>query len=137
MTELRCRSAICYCGAGASPDRLADTQIIRVGQAMQFFSYLSDAQVAQVHDASLEILEETGLLVRNEKARRRFAEHGCTVDHDSEMVQLPAAVVEKFRVMVPPTITLRGRDPQFDLAVIGRDDDASIFCREDVAESGE
>ncbi|NNE23368.1 MAG: trimethylamine methyltransferase [Rhizobiales bacterium] len=82
---------------------------------MQYFSYLSDAQIAQVHGASLEILEETGLLVRNEKARRRFAEHGCVVDHDSEMVQLPAAVVERYRAMVPPTITLRGRDPKFDV----------------------
>ena len=82
---------------------------------MQYFSYLTDAQIAQVHDASLEILEETGLVVRNEKARRRFAENGCLVDHDSELVRLPAAVVEKFRALVPPTLTLRGRDPKFDV----------------------
>ncbi len=82
---------------------------------MQYFSYLSDQQVAHVHDASLEILEQTGLLVRNEKARRRFADHGCKVDHDSEIVRLPAAVVERYRVMVPASITLRGRDPQFDI----------------------
>lgn len=82
---------------------------------MQFFHYLSDAEIQYVHDASLEILEETGLLVRNEKARERFAEHGCKVDHASEIVRLPAAVVEKYRVLVPPTITLRGRDPDFDL----------------------
>ena len=82
---------------------------------MQFFSYLSDDDIRYVHDASLEILEETGLLVRNEKARRRFAEHGCNVDHDTEIVKLPAAVVERYRAMVPPTITLRGRDPSTDI----------------------
>ena len=63
----------------------------------------------------LRILDETGLLVRNEKARRRFAENGCPVDHDSEIVKIPPAVVEEFRSMVPPTITLRGRDPATDI----------------------
>ena len=82
---------------------------------MRFFSFLSDDEVAYVHEASLEILAETGLLVRNEKARRRFAEHGAKVDHASEMVRIPAAVVEKYRAMIPPTITLRGRDPAFDI----------------------
>jgi len=50
---------------------------------MQYFSYLSDDDIRYVHEASLEILAETGLLVRNEKARHRFAEHGARVDHDS------------------------------------------------------
>ncbi len=82
---------------------------------MNFFSYLSDDDIQYVHDASLEILEEVGLLVRNEKARKRFAEHGAIVDHETEMVRIPATVVEKYRVMVPPTITLRGRDPAYDV----------------------
>jgi len=82
---------------------------------MKFFSFLSDDEIAYVHEASLEILAETGLLVRNEKARKRFAEHGAKVDHETEMVRIPAAVVEKYRAMVPPTITLRGRDPAYDV----------------------
>ena len=82
---------------------------------MQYFSYLTDDQISRVHEASLEILAETGLLVRNQKARRRFAEHGCNVDHDSEIVKLPPEVVERYRKMVLPTITLRGRDPAYDI----------------------
>ena len=82
---------------------------------MNFFSYLGDDDIRYVHDSSLEILEEVGLLVRNEKARNRFAEHGALVDHETEMVRLPAAVVEKYRALVPPTLTLRGRDPAFDV----------------------
>ncbi len=82
---------------------------------MNFFSYLSNDDIQYVHDASLEILEEVGLLVRNEKARNRFAEHGAIVDHATEMVRIPSAVVEKYRALVPPTITLRGRDPTYDI----------------------
>ncbi|MGR3290306.1 MAG: trimethylamine methyltransferase family protein, partial [Paracoccaceae bacterium] len=82
---------------------------------MNYFSYLTTEEIQYVHDSSLEILAETGLLVRNEKARRRFADHGALVDHETEMVRIPASVVENYRKMVPPTITLRGRDPAFDI----------------------
>ncbi|MDH3760738.1 MAG: trimethylamine methyltransferase family protein [Gammaproteobacteria bacterium] len=82
---------------------------------MDFFSYLSSDDIQYVHDASLEILQEVGLLVRNEKARRRFAEHGAVVDQATEIVRIPASVVEKYRKLVPPTITLRGRDPACDI----------------------
>ncbi len=82
---------------------------------MNYFSYLSDDDIRYVHESSLEILQETGLLVRNKKARKRFAKHGAKVDHETEMVRIPAAVVEKYRSHIPPTITLRGRDPDFDV----------------------
>ncbi len=60
---------------------------------MNYFSYLSDEDISYVHQSSLEILEEVGLLVRNEKARKRFAEHGAIVDHETEIVRIPSAVV--------------------------------------------
>ncbi|MBL6933478.1 MAG: trimethylamine methyltransferase family protein [Rhodospirillales bacterium] len=82
---------------------------------MQYFSFLKSDEINYVHEASLEILEEVGLLVRNEKARNRFAEHGARVDHETERVHIPATIVEKYRAMVPPTMTLRGRDPACDI----------------------
>ena len=82
---------------------------------MEFFTYLTSDDIHYVHESSLEILEEVGLLVRNEKARKRFAEHGAQVDHDTEIVRIPSRVVEKYRSLVPPTIPLRGRDPAFDI----------------------
>lgn len=82
---------------------------------MNYFSLLKPDEIQYVHESSLEILEETGLLVRNEKARHRFAEHGARVDHETEMVRIPSAVVETYRAMIPPTITLRGRDPDYDI----------------------
>jgi len=82
---------------------------------MQYFSFLNDDQARYVHEASLEVLAEAGLIVRNEKARRRFAEFGAVVDHSTELVKIPAPVVEKYRALIPPTITLRGRDPKFDV----------------------
>jgi trimethylamine--corrinoid protein Co-methyltransferase len=71
---------------------------------MQYFSFLNDDQARYVHEASLEVLEEVGLIVRNEKARHRFAEFGADVDQSSELVKIPGPVVEKYRALIPPTI---------------------------------
>jgi trimethylamine--corrinoid protein Co-methyltransferase len=72
---------------------------------------LTPEQVEQVHEASLEILGNVGLLVRNEKARARLAEHGCRVDAETQLVKFPRAVVEHFSAAFPYTFTFYGRDP--------------------------
>ncbi len=82
---------------------------------LQKIQYLSDDQVSRIHEASLEILRDTGLLVRNEKARNRFAEHGCVVDHETEIVTFSADLVNKCLAMVPPEFTLHGRDAAYDV----------------------
>jgi trimethylamine--corrinoid protein Co-methyltransferase len=82
-----------------------------------FATLLSEQQVEQVHAASLEILENVGILVRHEKARNVFLKHGCQVDNQSQLVKLPVSVVEEFRCMLPPTFTFLGRDPRFDRTI--------------------
>ena len=79
-----------------------------------YATLLTQGQVERTHSASLEILENVGLLVRNEKARTIFASHGCLVDAGSQIVRFPSAVVEKYRLMLPSTFTFHGRDPKYD-----------------------
>lgn len=82
---------------------------------MSFAALLTQEQVERIHDASLEILEETGLKVRFEPARELFKKHGCRVE--DERVRFPRAVVEQYRKAVPPSFTFRGRDPKFDKTI--------------------
>ena len=82
---------------------------------MSFASLLSQEQVEKIHNASLEILEETGLKVRYGPARDLFKHHGCSVEE--ERVRFPRAVVEKYRKMVPSSFTFHGRDPKFDKTI--------------------
>lgn len=82
-----------------------------------FAELLSAGQAEQVHAASLEILEDIGLLVRLEKARQVFHKHGCKVDEPSQIVRFPRAVIEEFRRMLPPAFTFLGRDPKFDRTI--------------------
>lgn len=81
---------------------------------INFATLLTPQQVDRTHSASLEILENVGILVRNEKARTIFTQHGCQVDAGSQVVTFPSAVVEKYRAMLPPTFTFHGRDPSYD-----------------------
>jgi trimethylamine---corrinoid protein Co-methyltransferase len=80
-----------------------------------FATLLTDQQVERTHQASLEILENVGLLVRNKKAREIFTRHGCKVE--GERVRYPSDVVEQFRLLMPSTFTFRGRDPNFDRTI--------------------
>lgn len=82
---------------------------------MSFATLLTQEQVEQVHEASLEILQEVGLKVRHVEARELFKEHGCNVEE--ERVKFPRAVVEKCRAMYPSSFTFHARDPKFDKTI--------------------
>jgi len=81
---------------------------------INFATLLTQPQVERTHAASLEILENVGLLVRNDNARTIFKQHGCDVDTGTNIVKFPPAIVENYRVMLPPTFTFYGRDSKYD-----------------------
>jgi trimethylamine--corrinoid protein Co-methyltransferase len=82
-----------------------------------FAELLTSDQIERIHETSLQILEDIGLLVHNEKARARFAKHGCRVDSETQIVTFPRTVVEHWRAACPPAFTLYGRDPQYDRTI--------------------
>ena len=82
---------------------------------MSFAELLTQEQIQKIHEASLEILQETGFKVRFEPARELFAKHGCSVD--GERVKFPCEVIEKYRKMTPPSFTFHARDPKFDKTI--------------------
>src|SRR5262245_55257425 len=86
-------------------------------------AFLTDGEVRRVHEASLEILEHVGLLVRNAQAREIFAKHGCKVEAGGENVRFPRAVIEEHRAGIPGKFTFRARDPELDRTV---PDDAPV-----------
>ena len=82
---------------------------------MSFAELLTQEQIQKIHEASLEILQETGFKVRYAPARELFAKHGCSVD--GERVKFPREVIEKYRKMAPPSFTFPARDPKFDKTI--------------------
>jgi trimethylamine--corrinoid protein Co-methyltransferase len=86
---------------------------------MQFAELLDSNEVQEIHTASLEILEQVGIRVQNEKARSIYAKHNCQVDSSSNVVKFPTQVVEEHRQAFTPTFTFRGRNPDFDRTIPG------------------
>ncbi len=76
---------------------------------------LEDKQLKDLQEATLSILENTGVQVPSKKALAIFAEHGAGVDHDLQIVKIPRDLVFKAMSTVPRYFTLGARDPQFDL----------------------
>lgn len=84
---------------------------------MKFSKFFTIKEIDQIHESSLKILAEIGILVRNEKARSIFARHGCKVDASSTLVKLPTGIVDEFQAGFAPSFTFWGRDPQFDRTI--------------------
>jgi len=68
----------------------------------------SDAQLEQIHLASLEILRRTGVRVSESEAVAMLREVGCTI-RDGDLVRFPAAAVEEALQHVPSRIVLCDR----------------------------
>ena len=81
---------------------------------MRYTALLSQKEVKKVHEASLEILETIGILVRLEKARDIFAHHGCRVDSETWVVKIPRKIAETNIQAFVPKFHFHGRDPKFD-----------------------
>ena len=84
---------------------------------MQFAKLLSPEDVEKIHEASCEILENVGILVHSQKARRIYADHGCLLEGDEGLVKFPRPVIEEYRGQFVPTFTFKGRDPENDRTI--------------------
>ena len=69
------------------------------------FQMLSDSQLADIHHASLEILDRTGARVHDSEARDLLGDAGCLISN-GDLVKFPAAVVEEALTHAPSRIVL-------------------------------
>ena len=86
------------------------------GMSLNVFS---EADIDDIHYATLEVLETTGVYVEDKPARDVFADGGCHVNHETGMVKIPGHIVEDAIRTCPPVSILCGRDPEKDLVLGG------------------
>ena len=77
--------------------------------------YLTSEQVGQVHDKSLEILQNVGILVRNQKCLEIFSKRGCLIEDN--VVKFPPKIVEETISQFTPKFTFFARDPEYDVTI--------------------
>ena len=80
-------------------------------------SVFTDAEMDDIHLASLEILERTGMWVEADDALDIYSDGGCVVDRETRMVRIPPYLVEDSIRSCPPKTFLSGRDPEMDIVL--------------------
>jgi trimethylamine--corrinoid protein Co-methyltransferase len=96
---------------------------------------LSPGDVQQIHEATLDVIESVGVKFHSHKALDILEANGATVDRESTVAKIPAAVVEQAMSTVPHEFTLGARNPEYDLPLDGEhiyisSDGCGVFYRD-------
>jgi trimethylamine--corrinoid protein Co-methyltransferase len=75
---------------------------------------LTEDELYDIHLATLEILEKTGLYIETDEALDVFDGAGAEVDREGKIVKMPPYLVEDAIRSAPSNILLAGRDPKHD-----------------------
>ena len=78
-------------------------------------NFLTNDEIGRIHEASLHILEKTGVKIESEKVRRLLADNGAEVK--GTIVRIPRSLVEEAIKKAPKKITLGAREPKYDLTI--------------------
>jgi trimethylamine--corrinoid protein Co-methyltransferase len=80
-------------------------------------SVFTETEVEEIHLATLEVLERTGIFVEDDEALDIFKDGGCRIDRETRVVRIPPHVVEDAIRSAPSRYTLCGRDPKNDFVM--------------------
>ncbi len=80
---------------------------------------LTDQEIRQIHEATLEVIETVGVRFPSPVALDILESHGAQVDRTSMVARIPADIVETYLAKAPPTYTLSALDPALDLPLDG------------------
>ena len=81
--------------------------------------YLTDEQLDQLQEATLEILETVGVKFPSDKALAILDGHGALVDKTTQVVKFPRELVFKAMKTVPRYFLMGARVPEYDLQLEG------------------
>jgi len=91
------------------------------------YERMTKEQITQIHQASIEILNDPGLISFNQEATDIFSSNGAEVtsvsssDHPCWLVKIPEELVLQALDSAPKTVKLGARNPDNTLIMKGRD----------------
>ena len=90
------------------------------GQEGGWYKPLTEAGLKQIHQASLQVLERTGIEVMPSECREIFRRAGARIDEANNRVFIPPAMVEDALATTRNEVLLAGRNPERDILLGGR-----------------
>lgn len=82
---------------------------------------LGDEKTVRIHQASLSLLENTGMKIQGERTLQLLQQNGCQTDEDG-LTRIPRALVKKALRSVPKELVLYTRDGEPYMRVSGAKD---------------
>jgi len=80
-----------------------------------WLKFLSQDQIEKIHSATLNILEEVGVLIHDTEFLRFLGDFGATIDLDKKRAKLPPDLVEKSVKKAPRHVTFYARDSRHNV----------------------
>ena len=80
-------------------------------------SFLSQEEIEAIHNASLQVLERTGIKVMSNKALDILKEAGAKVDYERNHATIPRNLVEQALERAPKTIKYCARNSKYDFVL--------------------
>ncbi len=106
-------------GRATAPTGFAQKPFAQPARQFPPVELVSADAVEAVHNASLKVLQETGIKVLHEGARSIMKDAGADVHEATQMVHFEAPLIEQCLSTVPSAFTLHARNPQHNLAIGG------------------
>ena len=82
---------------------------------------LTEDELDQIHVATLDVLQSTGVFVDHDEALKIFEKGGCWVNKKTKVVRFPNHLVNEAMAQCPSHILLAGRDKAQDFMMGGRE----------------
>ena len=91
-----------------------------------YLKILTTEEVKMIYEASLKILEQTGMLVDHKESLDILDGAGAKVDKNTRRVKFPVDLIESRLKLIPKSVTYHGRTSEYD-ATLSLDSD--IYAR--------
>jgi trimethylamine--corrinoid protein Co-methyltransferase len=81
----------------------------RTGIRSGFLSVLNDEEVERIHSGAIQVLSQTGIIVRDEAILRQMGEAGCDCGPEAGRCRIPKPVIEEALKTAPKVVRLYDR----------------------------
>lgn len=113
------------------------TDRIRSARFTQRYQVASDEVIERIHQATLQVLNDTGVRVGSDRILKRLADEGVAVDFDTMRARFEPDFVEAKLALAPSHFLAAARDPECDLDIGGgRSFLATDGCPSDIYDLG-
>ncbi len=97
----------------------------RSGLKRSYLQMLSEDEVEHIHQGSMKILAETGVVVHHDEVRKLLEGAGCRVDHTTGLAKIPEELVASTAAHAPSEVLLAARDSRHDMRL----GDGKVYAR--------